>query len=650
MDSDYEKIKKSLFGENRLCPSDFTRSKLVGFWKNELSGPPLSGRFIAWLIRDKEIDFEGDFSKVLIESCLDPGAFATLANMSSSGELPASSFGINSISALLDVVRDSEKFYGLRGQAILLFCVISIDSPAAFRSLRSYLFSINAEDDSRFLNYVAAAVGLLSSHIELAEAEVHLQLLFNLPEVKEEASIQLGFLYLSNALSSSDRIEALSYFGQAHEKFEISPTSESVRVDAKLLYQCLTILLKFQSGVKSDVAKDIKVLNEAAFDYSSLLIKDEYADRITGSRSEESYRWMLFSTRMSMLYSSLEESTWLEAARVIEEQLLFIYYAQRTIFGRDDSRGISAVVKPVIHKKIQENSFHLSAVKAWLEKNNNRNEDWDELYDIVNVKLESQVFRNPRMESVAPVKVEIQEELSKFTSGKEWIDTQFYESKLAFETQLPSPAIVALREKLGTFLQSCMEVDDILTHKDAKHLFFYLFDRVIAFLKVRISMPSHKNSTTRYLQYDYEGEVKEENLQDDLFEFLQSGTTQTNLSYEPRKHSGGRADIKITYINVNTVIELKKIDKKMTDEEILFSYGPQASTYQVADANFCFLGVLDNYDNNGIQTDLRDCLSCHHWTPKNGVTRYSVIVFRIQGKRRHPSDLSNKIRPQVQPD
>ena len=116
----------------------------------------------------------------------------------------------------------------------------------------------------------------------------------------------------------------------------------------------------------------------------------------------------------------------------------------------------------------------------------------------------------------------------------------------------------------------------------------------------------------------------------------------TNITYEPRKHAGGRSDIKITYINVNTVIELKKNDAKMTDKEILCKYAPQASTYQVADANFCFLGVLDNYDNHGVQVDLRDSLSCHHWTPKNGVTRYSVIIFRVQGKRRPPSDLSKK--------
>ena len=80
----------------------------------------------------------------------------------------------------------------------------------------------------------------------------------------------------------------------------------------------------------------------------------------------------------------------------------------------------------------------------------------------------------------------------------------------------------------------------------------------------------------------------------------------------------------------------------MTDEEILNKYSPQASTYQVADTNFCFLGVLDNYDNEGLQVDLRDSLSCHHWTPKNGITRYSVIIFRVQGKRRPPSSLSKK--------
>lgn len=646
MDADYENIKESLLGINVLPASNFSYPKLLELWQSEFSKPPLSGRFIAWLMHDKEIIFENDFAITLIASCSDPGAFSTLANMLSNGNLSVSSFSDDCISALLEIVSDRDRFHGLRGQALLLLSLISVDSPHALRSIRAYFFKLDIEDDSRYLNYLAAAVGLLSSHVKMGEAEEHLNLLSCVDGAAEEANLQLGFLYLTNGLDSSNRADVLSYFKKSREKFKKSVSFGSARLDAQLLCQCLTILLKFHNGLKSDLTDELKKFNEALFEYSALLLHSEDKNRLTGSRVEESYRWMLFSTRLSMLYSNFEQQTWLEAARVIEEELFFIYCAQRSIFGRNEDGGVSAIVKPIIHGRIQENNFHLSAVKVWLENFEDQNNDWNELYTNVHEWLETDVFRNPNSRNTVSASsiIDIQEELTRFSNGKDWLDQQLLESKRAFEAQLPSPAISVLKEKLSTFLQSCLESDDIIYHRDAKNLFYHLFDKVLTFLKARISMPSSKVNTTRYLLNDFDEVVKEEHLQDDLYDFLQTGIVSTNITYEPRKHTGGRSDIKITYINVNTVIELKKIDVKMTDEEILNKYAPQASTYQVADANFCFLGVLDNYDNGGLQVDLRDSLSCHHWTPKNGITRYSVIIFRVQGKRRSPSSLSKKLK------
>ncbi len=646
MDSDYEKIQEYLLGGDELLASSFTSSKLLDLWVDEFSSPPLSGRFIAWLMYETEVD--SDLITTLLTSCSDPGAFSTLANMLSIGDLSISDFNDKYISILLGIVDDRDRFHGLRGQVLLLLSIIALESSAVLRLVRAYFFNIDTNDDGRYLGYVAAAVGLISSHVKMEEAEEHLKLLVDVDEVAEEANLQLGFLYVNKGLVSSNRTGVLFFFEEACEKFRISVSLGGGRSDAQLLYQCLTILLKFHNGIKLQLKEDLKEFREALFEYSALLLHNENVDRLTGSRAEEYYRWMLFSTRLSMLCKNLEENTWLEAARVIEEQLFFIYCAQRSIFRRSNNDGVSIIVRPVINEKIQENSFYISAIKSWLEnfQSEDKNGDWQELYRRVSERLEVEVFRNPNNTSNISSNsvIEIKDELTRFSKGEDWLNKKFSECRLAFETQLPSPAVCALKEKLLRFLQSCLESDDILNHEDARNLFFNLFDRVLTFLRARIQMPSSKVSTTRYLLSDFEGVVKEENLQDDLFEFLQTGIYSTNINYEPSKHAGGRSDIKVTYINVNTVIELKKIDTKMTDEDILGKYGPQASTYQVADANFCFLGVLDNYDNGGLQVDLRDSLSCHHWTPKNGVTRYSVILFRVQGKRRPPSDLSKMKR------
>lgn len=170
MDTDFENIRESLLGRSALSASSFSYRKLLELWESEFSSPPLSGRFISWLMRDEGIKFESDFATTLIASCSDPGAFSTLANMLSNGSLSVSSFNNECISALLEVASDRDRFHGLRGQALLLLCVISVDSTHALRSIRAYLFKLDIGDDSRYLNYLAAAVGLLSSHVKMGEA------------------------------------------------------------------------------------------------------------------------------------------------------------------------------------------------------------------------------------------------------------------------------------------------------------------------------------------------------------------------------------------------------------------------------------------------------------------------------------------------
>ncbi|MCI5221554.1 MAG: hypothetical protein D3924_02435 [Candidatus Electrothrix sp. AR4] len=529
----------------------------------------------------------------------------------------------------------------------MVYTLIAIENSSALRQLRGYFFNFEVNDDGRYLRYLAAAIGMLASHVNMEEVADHLVLLKNVQEASDEASLQLGYYYLAKGLDSDQHTEAINGFELARDEFQVSTSLGEGRLDAQLLSNCIELLLHFYHGKLSNVKELYQQFLNTASEYSALLGDQKKTDNLIGSRVEVTYRWMLFASRLSLLQKSFDDEVWLEASIVIEEQLFFIYSAQRSLFKHNNSGGIASIVQPIISGHLQENRFQLMATLKWLESRaeKDRDEKWEFHYIELKQKLEASIRRSSHEAAGATstlVAGTLTEDTKKNEFGDEWLTQKFSDAIEAFRCQQPAPAVAVLKQRLLSFLKSCNEEDDLIQHEDARNLFLFLVDRIFSFLIARKHVPKSKVNSLGYLLADFKDKVKEEHLQDDLHDFLRTGVFSTSITYEPQKHAGGRVDILVNYINVKTVIELKKIDKQMTDKRILDKYGPQATTYQVADTNFCFLGVLDNFVTGGEQLDLRESFSCHHWVPNTGTTRYSVMIFRVQGKRRSPSDLSKR--------
>ncbi|NQZ56077.1 MAG: hypothetical protein HRT88_01210 [Lentisphaeraceae bacterium] len=638
-------IRNSLIAGAEISLNDFSFLDLKILWDSEFCYAPLSGRYLTWVISSELYSQKDDLVCYLLERCKDPGAFATLALMLSQGHLSNSHFNDLYISKLLQIINDVERYHGLRGQALLVCAMISIENTSSFRQLRSHFFSEFLSDDGRYLKYLAAAMGMLASHITIHEVEEHLTLLKNIPEASEEASFQLGVYYLAKGLESSESTGAINCFERAKNELSISARQGDGRPDAKILFYSVKLLLNFHEGVLTSQKNQLDEFSDLVFEYSALLIDGHNNLPLMGNRANEAFQWMVFTSKLSLLEESLNEEIWLEAIKVIEEQLFFIYSAQRSLFKNSNRNGIATVVQPIISARIQESRFQILATKKYLEDIDvlDRGEDWRFFYEELSQQLNSSIHRNivdmehSNFSKVIPENIAVDK-----TYDIEWLNNTFKESALIFREQSTSPAVAILHERLVNFLSRCNENDDIHSHKNSQILFMHLVEQVINFLVARIHTPSSKVSGVRYLHADFNEPVKEAHLQDDLYSFLQNSPFSENIMYEPQKIAGGRADIFVNYQGVKTVIELKKIDTKMTDDEVLERYVPQAATYQVADTNFCFLGVLDNYESEGVQVDLRESFSCHHWSPVDRKTRYSIILFRVQAKRKSPSTLSKR--------
>ncbi len=87
------------------------------------------------------------------------------------------------------------------------------------------------------------------------------------------------------------------------------------------------------------------------------------------------------------------------------------------------------------------------------------------------------------------------------------------------------------------------------------------------------------------------------------------------------------------------VAELKKSDRKLTNEQIVAEYGLQEAAYGVTNLTFGILMMLDLHDLGGGQPDISERVSVHHATPPWGKTEHAVVLFRVQGRRKTPSKL-----------
>ena len=641
-------FEKSLIDNIDINPNSYSLEELKGLWNECFSSSFLSGKFILWLINTENYKNKDLLLIYLLNTSVDPGAFVTLSKALISGRINASEFNENFVCTLINIINDNEKFYGVRGYALLFCVLISIDNKFALRKIRSFFFSIDLYDDGRFLRYIAASIGILSSHIQMDEAIEHIELLTKIPEASEEACLQLGYLHLANGLSGDNRVKALASFKSAQQEFSKSALLGEGRIESKLLAQCLEILNQFHSCDSNKIKNAYKSIDNMAFEYSALLVDHSTSEELIGCRADVAYNWITFSNKLLSLEVSFDEEIWLDAAKVIEEQLFFIFSAQKSIFKRTSNNGISTIVRPIISDKLQRYRFQQESVRKWLLRFNDNEKDnsWNCLYDVVKNNLKSSIYRELSNNTEdLPLRNQY---FSKATNQKNnifdesWVKRKINESNQIFNEQLSNPAVTVLREKICNHFLTLDNNSDLISHKDAETLFFILVDKIIPFIILRINSPVDKLLEIKYLYANYDGKVVEAHLQDDFYNFIHSSMNVPDINYEPSKHSAGRSDIKVSFKNVNTVIEFKKIDYKMSDNEIIESFSPQAFSYQTSNSNFCFLGILDNFDSKGEQINLRDCFSCHVKEPLVGETKYTVILFRIQAQRKTPSELSKR--------
>ncbi|MBK9427361.1 MAG: hypothetical protein IPN63_08235 [Gammaproteobacteria bacterium] len=195
--------------------------------------------------------------------------------------------------------------------------------------LLDFFLGLAPGDDTEFLRRAAKIVGVAFSHWRDKELVEVLHKLAQLEAVRPEAAFELGMAALAEAMDKADA----SHSGAA----SASLGTLSTRVQ------------------------------EHAFELHAW--SGSSGPPWLGARQTEAVCWSALASAVAGLAGALDEPSWWEPAVVIEESLLSVYSAGRSILRRDQHGGVEAMVRPRIRASVATRAGQAHQVRTWLQQN-----------------------------------------------------------------------------------------------------------------------------------------------------------------------------------------------------------------------------------------------------------------------------------------
>ncbi len=507
--------------------------------------------------------------------------------------------------------------------------------------LLSYLVDLPIEDDPEYLRHAAKIVGL--AHTFWAENELIsvLEKLANIESGSDEAYFELGLASLASALDAESHDVAQNKFKQAWLLFQKSMDKREDRPDAEVFHAAISMLLSFENNdVQKNYSHNLARLNKALSIYNAWHEYDAGSVWIR-ARQTEMANWYMLATKLESLSGHLIEPSWIEPIIVIEQALLKIYTASRTIFKRNKFGGLETIVQPNIEASLIRNQGQLYVLEKWLERQ--PSEDLgsvgQELMKAINItkaeiSLGKEYGAASKLElTTAPYELIISNSPYKVKSS---ID-QVFEDYLSLQKNDVSPVL----EKI---LEDCvLAIENIEYYKNprVKQCFNVLLFLTLRFLENRMNMTKQNNHRLKYL-FNFganEPLPKEEELQIDYFDFMHSGISAGIIKVEVSDIASGRADVFFSFGSIQFIAEIKRDDKDCTFTALRKKYIGQASEYQNTNVKLGFLLVLDLTEKTHGSGSIEDNIKVETIVSPNSSIERAVVVVRVPGRRKTPSQI-----------
>ncbi|MCV3242081.1 hypothetical protein ABID19_005753 [Mesorhizobium robiniae] len=519
----------------------------------------------------------------------------------------------------------------MRSQALRGALVVAQGDPSLVRRLQSYLLDVTVDDDSAYLRHVAKVAGAILRRYPDADFRDLLSRLVKVDAASDEAALELGLDRLQDGLLARTHDALTSALAAAQDWFRRSLAMSEGRSDAALYEICTSVLIDVQArGLHSELTLDLPKLRRAAIEYSAYAKDHHSAGSWLITSSRERFCWLSMATKLAMIAHTFTKGIWLQAAIVIEDELLSIFFASEKVFSRSDGHGVDVLGREALVQSLRKRRYYLQTLDQWLAENADSDLALNvgQLRDTVQQSLAGAIHRSPFDESTERWLVDVLKKAGLDAATAEMTAAQF-DVGIDRNRQV-AELWAAVMEKLS---------DSPDYQRDySRALLEHMCTLIVRFLDFRANVGKSTDPSAEYVFRRGADLPVEHDLQLDFLKFL---TTSDAPSFraEARDSGGGRADIAIQYRGVKSVVEVKKDDNVPDNAALAKRYAGQATGYLTTGVRFGFLLVLDLTDRNGHQPHISEQISVERKVPEGSEVEYHIVVARIQAKRKTPHDL-----------
>lgn len=503
------------------------------------------------------------------------------------------------------------------------------------------LLGVSVDDDPLFLKYAAKVIGIAFSHWRENDLMVVLLNLANQEGVRSEATFELGLATLVLALENAGGNANAEELQQAKLWFEASANAAEYNPAASLYGDCLTLVLAFYAGAPSGELLEISSrVKQDAFGLNAW-IGGKDSPSWLGSRYAESVCWSVLASKVTGLAHHLDEPSWLQPATVIEEALLSVYSAGRSILRRSHQGVIEELLRPRIQHAVATQAGQLHVLQAWLRQNVDSvwASDATALVDEAKAILGHGKPRQNPSEAASETEDTLAAAIARSSIPGE--QKRFLSAALSDVMTLHFRNLTAAEvQVIEQCCQAVSEHPDYGKNENGRVLFNAAIAWLTRFVHHRIEVTRRDDPGGSYLfERDDESLPHENELQEDFFRWLTTNAAGSDL--EPTNLGSGRADIRMRSGPERLVIEVKREEKDASFDALAISYAAQTTDYQNVSIRLGVLLVLDLATPNRQGTPhLTSLFSVVQIQRPNEDQPRLVLIVKVPGRRRTPSDLS----------
>lgn len=510
---------------------------------------------------------------------------------------------------------------------------VLVDERLRFSLINGLIESVESCDDFEYLLYATKIVGVAYSHWKEPELIDVLKNFRSVDELESDINLELGLLTLEQALSETDADQAMHLYHNSQRYFICCTTSSDGYFEAAMYQTCLYILTAYDELSLSEIEKCVGELERYVF---YLLSLEESQIPWLGARNTQSLYWANLAREIFSLREYIDEISWYEPKFIIEQHLISIYTAGRSILKRSKEGSVERILQPYIESKVASSEAKLHVLKCWLRQNHSHKLYADMKVAVSNIE---NIEHQPQKTPLFPENINLGDFEPTKTSNL--VNEVISNAHDLYFANLSA----AEKSIIEDVIESVKNHPDYATNCQGRSLFNSILLFMVRFIFNRIELSRKDDPTSAYLFENSDGTLPlEDDLQSDYFRWLSTHIAGSQL--EPTNVAGGRADVALKGGSERIAIEVKREMKDASFDGLEKRYFAQSADYQNVSVRLGFMLVLDLATPNREGTPhITELFAVRKQRRNNEVQPRHIVIVKVPGRRLRPSELSKNTKP-----